>query len=164
MGGSRPGDRRREADIRNIALVFFATALLAGCDATTYASLYLPMEATPDSVAARRRPLTEDEKQMVSDAVAAKVKGRAPLDYIWSPLVMRPREGAVSYCGLARGSDVDTDYMGYSKYYARLTLDKAGKVAKVDVTAMVKNIPDHLPTTVDSRCAQDGYGGLPATR
>jgi hypothetical protein len=122
------------------------------------------MEPTQDSVTARRRPLTDDEKQVISDAVTTKVKGRAPRDFIWAPLVMSPHDGVVGYCGLVQGSDVEEDYAGYSKYYARISLAKNGKMGKVDVMAMIKNKADHFPTTVDSQCAQDGYGGLPATK
>jgi len=149
--------------LRKIPIVLAACFALGGCEPTGSA-LLLPMEPDEESVAAPRRELTDAEKDSISDAVAAKLKPAAHREFKWAPLVLRSRDRATDFCGLASGNDVDGDYSGFSKYFARLTFDEHGKLEKIDVRMIAKSRSDYLPTALDSICMQAGYGGLPAMK
>jgi hypothetical protein len=149
--------------MRNIAIVLAGSFWLAGCESTV-SNLWLPMEPTQESVAAPRRELTDAEKETISEAVALKLKDAKNREFIWAPLVVKPRGHVASFCGLVKGNDVDDEYIGFSKYNVNLTFDDRGKLAKVEVRSIAKSKIDEPPTVVDSVCMQDGYGGLPVEK
>lgn len=146
-----------------IAIVLALSVSLAGCEPTV-SPLLLPMEPSEESSVAPRRELTDAEKDMISDAVTLKLKEASHREFKWAPLVVRSHDQVTDFCGLVSGNDIDGDYSGFSKYYARLTFDGSGKLSKVDVRMIAKSKLDQLPTELDSICMGDGYGVLPQTR
>lgn len=146
--------------MRNIAIVLALSLALAGCE-PTISNMLLPMEPTRDSAAAPRRALTDAEKESISEAVALKMEQSPHRDFKWSPLVVRSHDHVIDFCGLVSGDDVVDEYgdpaAKFRKYYAQLSFDQRGTLSKVDVISVGENKNDHIPTTVDSICMQDGY-------
>jgi hypothetical protein len=146
--------------MRKFVLGLASCLALAGCDD---AALFLPMTPTRASIAAPRRQLTNDEKDAISDAVLRKLGDQSHRDFTWFPLVVRPQDGVVDYCGQVSGDDVVGEYnirdakAEFRDYYAQLTFDRGGKLAKVDVVALGEKKSRSIPTQVDSTCLQDGY-------
>ena len=146
--------------MRKFAIVLASAFALAGCDSS---ALFLPMLPTQDSLAAPQRRLTDEEKETISDAVMRKLGDATHRDFSWFPLVERPRDGVVDYCGEVSGDYAVGEYnisdakAEYRDYYAELTFDRAGKLANVNVVAIGRSKSDNLPSKVDSICRQDGY-------
>jgi hypothetical protein len=145
--------------MRRIAIVLAAAFPLAGCES----NLLLPMEPTAESAAASRRALTEAEKLAISDAVSLDVKDARPQDFVWPPLVVGTRGGVGDYCGVVRTTG-EAGRIEYHKYHAQIRFDGSGKIAKVDLQAVVKDKGDNVPTRVDSVCMQDGYSVFPVPK
>jgi hypothetical protein len=145
--------------MRNIVIACALSVVLAGCEPSV-STLFLPMEPSRESIAARRRELTAAEKELISEAVSVKMKGTIARDFKWAPLVLGSRDTVDDYCGLVSGNDADGGFTGYSKFFAELTFANDGKLAKADVRSIAKSLPEY-PTALDSLCVQDGYGGLP---
>ena len=84
-------------------------------------------------------------------------------DFKWLPLVVRSHSGGVDYCGLVSGEFIVGEYAitdanaELRDYYAKLTFDRGGKLANVDVVAIGNSRSAHIPTKIDSICLQDGY-------
>src|SRR5271169_3048552 len=116
--------------MRKVASVLAVCVTLAGC-AADVSALMMPMEPTPESIAAQRRELTEAEKTLISDTVALKLKEANHREFKWAPLVIRSHDQVTDFCGLVSGNDLDDRYQGFSKYYAQLAFDGRGKLAKV---------------------------------
>jgi hypothetical protein len=131
--------------------ILLASSLLTGCMST------LPMEPTRESAAAPRRPLTEAEKQAISEAVSLKTEVQGNDAFIWTPLVVRTRDRATDFCGIVRNPSGFAGKPSYSKYLARINFDRAGKLSNVDVVSIINIKDDNIPTSVDSICIQDGY-------
>jgi len=146
--------------MRIAALALASAFVLAGCED---AALFLPMEPTRDALAAPQRPLTADEKDAIADAVSQKLGDSSHRDFNWFPLVEKPHDGVVDYCGEVSGDYVVGEYnilnakAEFRDYYARLSFDRGGRLAKVDVVAIGRSKSDNVPTKIDSICRQDGY-------
>jgi hypothetical protein len=143
----------------DLAIVLTSCGALAGCEPST---LFLPMQPTREALAAPQRSLSDTEKEAISAAVMGRL-GEPRRDFKWLPLVVRPRGGAVDYCGLVSGEylvgeyDITNANAELRDYYAKLTFDRGGKLANVNAVAIGKTRSAHIPTQVDSICLQDGY-------
>jgi hypothetical protein len=147
-------------------IVLALSFVLTGCDPNISNPL-LPMEPTRDSIAAPRRELTDAEKDSISEAVAIKMEDSPHRDFRWFPLVVRPHDNVIDYCGLVSGDDIAGEYNNndhgadFRKYYAQLTFDRRGSLSKVNVISIGQSKYEHLITMVDSICIQDGYNLFP---
>jgi len=146
--------------MRKNALALTVSIALAGCQPTAY-NLLLPMEPTQASIDARRRVLTDGEKDMISDAVKQKSKELEYGQFVWPPLIVRPHDHVIDYCGLAQPSGSTTRQHIFYTYRAELNLDGGGKISSADVKSVAETNNGKLPTESDSICVQDGYKILP---
>ena len=144
----------------DLAIVLASCIALAGCEPST---LFLPMQPTREALAAPQRSLSDAEREAISAAVMGRLGESPRRDFKWLPLVVRPRGGAIDYCGLVGGDYLVGEYAitdanaEMRDYYARLSFDRGGKLANVNVVAIGKSRSAHIPTQVDSICVQDGY-------
>ena len=123
----------------------------------------MPMEPSPASVAAPRRPLKPQEVKVISDAVLAKMtipdtekKNPDAVKFGLPRLVVRSQNGVTDYCGVVNEKDASGYFVGGHWFYTRLTFNGAGKLTNVDVSIIVE--PKYLyPTVAESICTQDGY-------
>jgi len=145
------------------AWILAAALALAGC---ANPAVLAPMEPSRESMAAPRRPLSDAEKDAVSAAVLRQLGEQPPRAFKWLPLVVRPNDGAVDYCALVGGDDVAGEYgvtdanAEQRDFLVRLSFDRGGKLAGVELVAVGRPRSDHVPTMVDSTCLQDGYDVL----
>ena len=152
--------------MQKVRFILGLSLALGGCDVEA-AALQAPREPTREAIAAPRRDLAVGEKEAISAAVMAKLSDAGPRDFKWFPLVVRPHEGVVDYCGLVSGDFIVGEYdirnaaANYRDYYAQLTFDRRGALSKVDVVTIGRNKLDNIPTMVDSICIQDGYDLFP---
>lgn len=148
--------------MRNVAIILAVSFALAGCE-QNFSALLLPSEPTRESIAAPRRELTGAEKEAISEAVMLKLGNSSCRDFKWFPLVVRPHDHVIGFCGLVGGIYVAGEYgiqdvnAEFRDYYAQLTFDRRGTLSKVDVVSVGKRRSENIPTVVDSICIQDGY-------
>jgi hypothetical protein len=151
--------------MRRLAIVAALPLALAGCAADTSA-LLAPMEPTRESVAAHRRELTADEKDVISAAVMRKLGDTSQRDFKWFPLVVRSHNDVTDFCGLVSGDNVVGEYgitdgnANFRDYYAQLTFAGHGALSNVKIVAIGVTRSDNIPTSVDSTCMQGGYNVL----
>jgi hypothetical protein len=143
--------------MRKFVIVAGLSLALAGCE-SSLSSLLAPMEPSPASVAARRRVLTDAEKDMVSAAVSSRLKDPTHREFKWPALILGSHGSAADYCGVVNGNDIDGDYVGLSRFRAELTFSGQGKLSRVDVLSVGKVSNNDVPTPTDSLCMQEGYG------
>jgi hypothetical protein len=145
------------------AIVVMSSLALAGCGDS---ALFAPMQPTPASIAAPRRPLNDAEKEAISAAVMRKLGEPSRRDFKWLPLVVRTHDGVTDYCGLVSGDHVVGEFAitdanaELRDYYAQLTFDGSGKLSTVAVAAIGGRRGDNVATKVDSICMQGGYNVL----
>ena len=146
--------------MRKLALIALLSLPLAASEATA-SSLFLPMEPTQASIDARRRELTEAEKETIGDAVLHKL-GDTNRSFRWGPLVLQSHDHLTDYCGLV-GEYVLAPQLHeiFRRYYAQLSFDRHGKLASVDVVSIDDPRVEALPTEADSICIQGGYHVTP---
>lgn len=159
--------RNKRATVTKLAIALSLPFALAACAPDT-STLFLPMEPTRASIAAPRRALTDAEKAAISEAVARKLGGLYHRDFKWFPLIVRPHDHVVDFCGLVTGDAIVGEYdirdanTTLRDYYAQLTFDRRGSLSKVNVVAVGAAKSDNTPTAVDSICIQDGYDLFPS--
>jgi hypothetical protein len=148
--------------VKKLATVAILSLALSGC-AASVSALLLPREPTRESLAARRRQLTDGEKDAISDAVMRKLGDTRHRDFRWPRLVVRSHNSVTDYCGLVSGDDIVGEYnitdanSNFRDYYAQLTFDRRGALAKVNVMSIGHTANDNIPTAIDATCLQDGY-------
>jgi hypothetical protein len=150
--------------MRKFAAILAALFSLAACEPTG-SSIFLPMEPTQGSIDARRRELTDPEKEAISDAVMAKLQDTTHRNFRWEKLILRLHDRVMDYCALVSELDLREKHEGYRRFYAQLSFDRRGKLANVDVVSIdgpAGLLP--LPTTADSICIQGGYNPTPPRR
>jgi hypothetical protein len=147
--------------MRKFATIFAALFSLAACEPTG-SSIFLPMEPTQASIDARRRELTEAEKETISDAVMAKLQDTSHRDFRWEKLILRSHDHVMDYCALVSELDLGEKHASYRRFYAQLGFDRRGKLANVDVVSIDSALPPPLPSTADSICIQGGYNVSPS--
>ncbi len=146
--------------MRKIAAIALLSFPLAACEPAG-SGIFLPMEPTQASIDARRRELTEAEKEAISDAVKLKLQDPAPRDFRWAKLILRSRNHVTDYCGLVSELDFGERHATFRRFYAQLGFDGFGKLLSVDVIS-IEPIPSHpLPSSSDSICVQGGYNISP---
>ncbi len=149
--------------MRKIAILLAGALSLAGCE-SDLSNLVLPMEPSPESIAAPRRALTDKEQETIFNAVSVEVKDPSPQDFVWAPLVIRAHDGVTDYCGIVKKNSGDPRDPGVTKFYSQIRFDSRGQIARVDVKSVAKNADNNVPTAVDSICMLDGYSSLPAVK
>ena len=143
--------------MRKLAAIALLSLPLAACEPTG-ASIFLPMEPTQASIDARRRDLTESEKEAIGDAVMAKLQDTTRRTFRWAPLVLNAHDHRIDYCGLVGEFELTPQtHEIFRRYYAQLTFDRHGQLANVDVVSIDNPKVEALPTVADSICIQGGY-------
>jgi hypothetical protein len=142
--------------MRKLAAIAMLSLPLTACEPTG-SSIFLPMEPTQASIDARRRELTEAEKEAISDAVMQKLQDTTHRDFRWAPLILRSHDHVMDYCGLVSELELGQIHESFRRYYAQLNFDRRGKLSNVDVVSIDGSAPTALPSTADSICIQAGY-------
>jgi len=143
--------------MRKLAAIALLSLPLAACEPTG-SSIFLPMEPTQASIDARRRELTDVEKEAISDAVMAKLQDTARRNFQWAPLVLKSHDHLIDYCGLVGEFELTPQlHEIFRRYYAQLSFDRRGQLANVDVVSIDNPKVEALPTVADSICIQGGY-------
>jgi hypothetical protein len=119
------------------------------------------MEPTQASIDARRRELTPEEKDAISDAVKQKLQEPAQREFRWAKLILVSHDHVTDYCSLVSQFDFSQRHDSFKRFYARLGFDGHGRLSSVDIVS-IGAIPSHaVPSSADSICVQDGYNVLP---
>ena len=148
--------------MRTFAFILPLSLALASRDGDLSA-LFMPMEPTPASIAAPRRPLTEAEKEAISTAVTHRLGGAYPYAFRWFPLVVRSHDHRTDFCGLVSGElhrrriRHPRRQREFPRLFRATDLQRGDRLAKVDVVSIGKTKHDNIPTATDSICMQDGY-------
>ena len=149
--------------MRKCVIVLMSSVALAGCGNP---ALFAPMQPTREAIAAPQRPLSDAEKEAIAAAVTRKLGEQPNRDFKWLPLVVRSHGGLTDYCGLVGGDYIVGEYnitdanAELRDYYAQLAFARSGALTNVAVVAVGRSRSEHVPTTVDSICIQDGYYGI----
>jgi hypothetical protein len=119
------------------------------------------MEPTQASIDARRRELTPEEKDAISDAVKQKLQKPAQREFRWAKLILRSHDHVTDYCGLVSQLDLRERHESFRRFHPQLGFDAHDKLTRVDVIS-IDAIPSHaVPSSADSICVQDGYNISP---
>ena len=147
--------------MRKLAAIALLSLPLAACEPTG-SSIFLPMEPTQASIDARRRDLTDAEKDAITDAVMEKLQDKTHRDFRWAPLVLKSRDHLTVYCGLVSELELwPQTHESFRRYYAQLSFDRRGTLSNVDVVSVDEPGVRALPTVADSICIQGGYNISP---
>jgi hypothetical protein len=146
--------------MRKTAAIALLSLLLAACEPTG-SSIFLPMEPTQASIDARRRELTDAEKEAISDAVRLKLQDPAQREFRWAKLILRSHDRVTDYCGLVSELDFSERHESFGRFLAQLAFDSHGTFLSVNVIS-IETVPSHpLPSSADSLCIRDGYNISP---
>jgi hypothetical protein len=145
-----------------LAAILAALFSLAACEPTG-SSIFLPMEPTQASIDARRRQLTDEEKEAISDAVMLKLQDQTHGLFRWGKLILRSHDHVTDYCGSVGELELGETHESYRRFYSRLTFDNHGTLAKVDVVSVApaSKAQPSVPSIADSICIQGGYNLSP---
>ncbi len=135
---------------RRILLALAALAVV-GC---------APSQPDPQITASLRRNLTDDEKKLISHAVAATLMDPDGGKFLWAPLILYSESGSGIYCGLVNGKNSYGAYIGYRKYAVKVTFGPNMEIRSAELRGLAQGDSDFSTGYVDGGCSKFGYGNL----